>query len=99
MNENNQYLTIKEASIWATDYIGKQVTTSNISYLIQYGRIIKTGHNGLTQIPKSELLRYYQSLNKSRENIWKEKLGKDLNWKLSFDNLNENLFQFWQVAK
>ncbi len=30
-------MTIREASIWATEYLGKDVTTSNISYLIQYG--------------------------------------------------------------
>jgi hypothetical protein len=41
MLENIDYLTIKEASLWATDYLGKEVTTSNISYLIQYGRIAK----------------------------------------------------------
>jgi DNA modification methylase len=89
MNENKQYLTIKEASLWATNHIGKEVTTSNISYLISYGRITKIGHNGSTQIPKSELLKYYYCLNKSRELSWKEKLGKDLNWELSFDNLKE----------
>jgi len=32
-------MTIKEASIWASEYIGKNVTPSNISYLIQCGRI------------------------------------------------------------
>jgi site-specific DNA-methyltransferase (adenine-specific)/site-specific DNA-methyltransferase (cytosine-N4-specific) len=34
-----ELLTIKEASEWATSHTGKSVTTSNISYLIQYGRI------------------------------------------------------------
>jgi hypothetical protein len=89
MLENIDYLTIKEASIWATDYLGKEVTTSNISYLIQYGRVAKIGHNGSTQISKSELEKYYFSLNKSKETAWKEKLGQDLNWALSFDNLKE----------
>ena len=36
-----ELLTIKEASVWATSYLKKEVTTSNISYLIQYGRITK----------------------------------------------------------
>ncbi|OEG69198.1 hypothetical protein ATZ36_10875 [Candidatus Endomicrobiellum trichonymphae] len=43
-----------------------------------------------TQILKSELIKYYHSLNQSRENTWKNKLGQDLNWKLSFDNLKES---------
>jgi hypothetical protein len=34
---NKHFLTIKEASVWATNHLGKNVTTSNISYLIQYG--------------------------------------------------------------
>jgi len=42
----DRLLNIKEASIWASDYTGKKVTTSNISYLIQYGRIRKHGENG-----------------------------------------------------
>jgi hypothetical protein len=90
MLENTDYLSIKEASIWATDYLRKEVTTSNISYLIQYGRIAKINHNGSTQISKSELEKYYHSLSKSKEVAWKEKLGQDLNWALSFDNLKES---------
>ena len=31
----------EEASQWASEYLEKNVTTSNISYLIQYGRIKK----------------------------------------------------------
>ena len=90
MNINLQYLTIKEASLWASRYLGKEITASNISYLIQYGRIPKIGHNGSTHILKSELEKYYHSLHKSKETVWKEKLGKDLNWALSFDNLKES---------
>ena len=32
-------LNIKEASLWASKYLNKKVTPSNISYLIQYGKI------------------------------------------------------------
>ena len=35
------FFTIKEASEWASKEFGKTVTTSNISYLIQYGRVKK----------------------------------------------------------
>ena len=42
-------LTVKQAAEFASEYIGKNVTTSNISYLIQYGRIRKIGENGSTQ--------------------------------------------------
>lgn len=81
--------SIKEASIWASDYLNKEVTTSNISYLITYGKITKIGDNGSTRVSKKELVEYYDFLN-NREKEWKEKLGDDLNWALSFDNLKES---------
>jgi hypothetical protein len=55
METTHTILTIKEASEWATSYIGKNVTTSNIGYLIQYGRVRKIGDNGTTQIDLSDL--------------------------------------------
>lgn len=48
MLEQKEFLNIKEASIWASEYIGKDVTPSNITYLINYGRILKTEQNGTT---------------------------------------------------
>ena len=85
-----ELLTIKEASKWATNYLNKQVTTSNISYLIQYGRIPKIGENGNTQVDKEDLLNYYKNNNKTREERWKDKLGEDLNWALSFAEYKES---------
>ena len=82
-------LTIKEASEWASGYLKKNVTTSNISYLIQYGRIKKIGTNGAVQIDRRDLIKYYESYAGKREIVWKNKLGDDLNWALSFDNLKE----------
>ncbi len=84
-----ELLSIKEASKWASKYLKKNVTASNISYLIQYGKIKKYGNNGTTVINKYELKKYYESFNGKREINWKEKLGDDLNWALSFDNLKE----------
>ena len=84
-----EFLTIKEASIWASDYLGRNITTSNISYLIQYGKVRKIADNGNTQVSKYELENYYKSYHGSREIEWKDKLGEDLNWHLSFDFLKE----------
>ena len=78
-NKMSEYLSISEASIWASDYLEKNVTTSNISYLIQYGRITKIGENGSTLIAKEELINYYQSQKKSKQESWKDELGEDLN--------------------
>lgn len=82
-------LTIKEANEWASNYLKKNVTTSNISYLIQYGRIKKIGSNGNIFVEKQDLIKYYDSFLGKREIKWKDKLGEDLNWALSFDNLKE----------
>ena len=87
--DNSDLLNIKEAAEWATKHLAKNVTTSNISYLIQYGRIKKFGDNGTTQISKKELTIYYSSFNGRRELSWKDQLGKDLNWALSFDQYKE----------
>lgn len=84
-----ELLSIKEASVWASHYLEKNVTTSNISYLIQYGRVKKIGENGLTQIIKEELIEYYKDYKKSKEETWKDQLGDDLNWALSFDQYKE----------
>ena len=84
-----ELLSIKEASQWATEYLEKNVTTSNISYLIQYGRIKKFGDNGTTQVMKEELVDYYKDQKKSRQEEWKDQLGSDLNWALSFEQYKE----------
>lgn len=85
----NELMTVKEASEWATKHTCKNVTASNISYLIQYGRIKKIGENGSTQTSKQDLIDYYKSYNGQRENSWKNQLGEDLNWALSFDQYKE----------
>ncbi len=82
-------VSIPEASKWATDYLEKDVSPTNISYLIQYGKVKKHGANGSTLIDLGDLKKYYESYNGKREIDWKKNLGNDLNWALSFDNLRE----------
>jgi hypothetical protein len=82
-------LTLKQASQWAAEYFNKKITESNISYLIQYGKIKKHKENGQTSVDIEDLKKYYSSFYGKRELLWKEKLGEDLNWALSFDNYKE----------
>lgn len=84
-----ELMTIKEASNWASEYLNKNVTSANISYLINYGKIHKHNVNKIVKISKDELIEYYKSYNGNREINWRSKLGQDLNWALSFDNLKE----------
>src|SRR3990167_3497884 len=81
--------TIPQASKWASDFLKKEVLPTNISYLVQYGKIKKYGESGSTMLDLDDLKRYYDSYNGRREVNWKKNLGDDLNWMLSFDNLRE----------
>ncbi|CAN5417589.1 hypothetical protein BH18ACI1_BH18ACI1_11170 [soil metagenome] len=90
MFEAKELLDIKEASVWATKYLGKSVTTSNISYLINYGRVKKIESSGSVLVSKNDLLEYYQAYKNSREFAWKNQLGEDLNWALSFEQYTES---------
>ena len=82
-------LTIQKASQWATKYLERNVSPTNISYLIQYGKVKKYGENGSTYVNLNDLKQYYQSWKGEREKTWKQTLGNDLNWALSFDHLRE----------
>lgn len=85
----SQLVTIKEASQWATDYLNRSVSDSNISYLVQYGKVKKFNGDGIVKVMIRDLMRYYESFKGKRELTWKKKLGNDLNWALSFDHLRE----------
>ena len=89
MQQTKNLLTIKEASQWASDFLKRDVSESNISYLVQYGKVKK--HNGGSSVfvDLNDLKSYYDSYRGQREVDWKKKLGNDLNWALSFDHLRE----------
>ncbi|MGD9152061.1 MAG: DNA methyltransferase [Gammaproteobacteria bacterium] len=89
MQQTKQLLTIKEASIWASVFLKREISESNISYLIQYGKVKKYNGGKSVFVNINELKKYYNSFNGNRELTWKQKLGNDLNWALSFDNLRE----------
>ena len=85
--KDKKLLNLKEASEWASQYLSRNVTISNISYLVQYGRINKYGNNGNPLLNAEELKDYYDSLNKEKR--LKKILGNDLNWHLSFVEYTE----------
>lgn len=59
-------LTIKQASEWASDYLKRNVTPSNISYLIQYGKVKRIGQRGNTLVSKQELAACLEPFSGSR---------------------------------
>ena len=82
-------LTIKEASKWASEFLKRDITESNISYLVNYGKVNKYGENGKTLISLQELKDYYEKNILNKEKKIKEKLGDEINWELSFDWIPE----------
>ena len=89
MKQEKQFLTLKEASSWAQQFLNRNISESNISYLIQYGKIKKYNKSQSLCVSLEDLKKYYQSHLYWKEDNWKKKLGKDLNWSLSFDHLRE----------
>jgi DNA modification methylase len=85
--EEKKLISLKEASVWASHYLNRKVTISNISYLIQYGRIKKYGENGNPLVNIEELKDYYDSFSKEKQ--WMRVLGNNVNWHLSFIQYKE----------
>lgn len=94
-----KYLTLEEASEWASIAFNREITKSNISYLIQYGKIHrynelgnpKATSKGVTLVSREELLSYFKErTSDSKEMKWKKYLGDDINWRLSFDRIKES---------
>ena len=66
--ENQPFLTPKEAALWASSYLGKKVTSSNIAYLINYGKIANHAKNTKESLVcKEELQNYYDVLLQDKE--------------------------------
>lgn len=87
---NEKFLTISEASAWASEFLQREVTESNISYLVQYGKISKSYHDNETVIDVNELRNYYEQNILLKEKKYKEELGEDINWHLSFEWVKES---------
>lgn len=85
-----EYATFKEAAEWASKYLNKEVSPSNISYLVQYGRLEKNYNTeDQPRVSLKGLKEYYDSVVINKQEVWKKRLGKDINWALSFQQLRE----------
>ena len=83
-------LTIKQASVWASERLGRVVTPSNISYLINYGRLKKIEKENKIFVALHELESYYARLQREREQRWENgRHDGEVCWKLSFQEYKE----------
>ena len=53
--KSNDLISISEASKWASEFLNRDISNSNICYLIQYALIRKIVHNGSSKVSLSEL--------------------------------------------
>lgn len=85
--EKENLVSLREASLWASQYLNRKISISNISYLIQYGRIRKYGNHGNPLVKIEELKAYYDSVYEKYK--WAA-FGEDINWHLSFVQYKES---------
>ena len=89
VSSEKKLMTLKEASQWASERLDRDISQSNIAYLVQYGKVRKHNGSSATFVDVDDLKAYYRKHFEQKEHQWKKQLGEDLNWSLSFDNLRE----------
>lgn len=82
-------ICVAEAVQLARSITNKNITPSNISYLIQYGRISKFNQNGSLYVSKDEVINYFQTQRDKRKQLWQTSLDNGVNWALSFEEYKE----------
>ena len=84
-----ELVTFREAAKLAFDYLNKDISTSNISYLVQYGLLERFYNKDKKPLVNIRDLKEYYGTLKTKQEQWEKRLGNDLMWNLSFDNLRE----------
>ena len=82
-------MSFAQASVWASNFTGRNVTPSNIAYLVNYGLITPVEDSGSFKVSVSELEQYYQRRSRFNEDAYSRKLGDAINWHLSFEEYKE----------
>jgi len=81
-------LTLAEASRWSSGYYKREISRSNITYLIAYGRISSVIRNSNIMIYRQELKDYYDAeFAQQRKAL--EQLNREINLRLAFAEFRE----------
>ena len=89
VEKTNDLISVTEAAHWATKEIGKYVSASNITYLVNYGRVKKFSQNGQTCVSKGDVLKYYTTQENKLQKAWATLDNDKINWTLSFQEYKE----------
>lgn len=82
-------ITVAEASRWSSRRYRREITKSNISYLITYGRVNGIIENGTVKVYRQELEDYYDE-EFAKQRLALEELEEDINARLAFDEYKES---------
>jgi len=85
-----EFLTIKEASRVISKFLERDISESNISYLVNYGRINKYEKDGKIVVSLKELKDYYERREREQREKYVNTIGEDINWHLAFDWVKES---------
>ena len=102
VNSAQNLLTPKQAALFASEYLGKKVSNSNISYLINYGKIANHSKNPKESlIDKEELKNYYDFLAQNNARFLSQSIKKQKLQSISTDytptraNLSHSLWSIF----
>lgn len=85
-----ELLSIKEASSVLTKLLGRTISESNISYLLNYGRVNRYEKDGKVFVSLQELLNYFKTRDEELKRKYSNVLGDEVNWHLAFDWVRES---------
>ena len=86
--ESGEHISIAEASLWASRRYERNISRSNITYLVTYGRINSVMRNGSVMVDRAELQRYYDD-EMERLRASYAQLEADVNRRLAFTEHSE----------
>lgn len=70
IDKEEAYTSVSEAANWASSYINKNVTNSNIIYLVNYGKIANYSHDrSKTLVSLNELKSYYDNIRQQHTEL------------------------------
>ncbi|TCK06487.1 DNA methyltransferase [Phorcysia thermohydrogeniphila] len=85
-----ELLSLKEAAQLLSELFNRSISETNISYLINYGRVNGYRRDGKLFVSLRELKEYYEKKQEEERRKYEAYLGKEINWHLSFDWVKES---------
>ncbi|WP_456465653.1 DNA methyltransferase [Desulfurobacterium sp.] len=89
-NTLKDIVSIREAAKVVSKIFGMDISESNISYLVSYGRINKYKLNNKVFVSLKELLSYYKDKQYQQRLKYEKYIGENISWHLAFEWIKES---------